>query len=188
MIGECVDQIGDIEKHPHGKREWPHQHNVQNHTIYHGYRLKGYGGSSDYSKYHEENKFDSGHIPYPLYYATDQRMEGGHQIQKKDRSPTGYHFHNFFESEKEIHHKYRTYGHAWHEAWNKPIWDLHEDIALGVDCLRGKYDKAMPFAKIEGSQKPIYYMKEINRIARHRKWGKIVKDEEEWAKHHLKVT
>jgi hypothetical protein len=112
MIGECVDQIGDPSKHPHGKREWPSPDMVKNHTIYHGYRLKGYGGSHDYTEYHAEYKTDS-HTPYPLYYATDQRMEGGHQIQKNDGSPTGYHFHNFFESEKEIHHKYLTCEFLW---------------------------------------------------------------------------
>lgn len=180
MLGECVDQIGDINLHPRGKREWPPADRVKNHTVYHGYRLEGYGGSGDYSKYHAENKFDSGHVPYPLYYATDQRMEGGHQIQRRDSAATGYHFHNFFESEKEIHHKYLTYGHAWWEADKKPIWELHEDIALGVDCSRGKYEKATNFAGIQSSLMPIYYINEINRIARHSKWQKVVHDEENW--------
>lgn len=90
--------------------------------------------------------------------------------------------HNFFESGKEIHQKYLTYGHASAGAWDKPIWDLHEDIALGVNCVHGKYDKAMPFDQIADSAMPIYYMKEINRAARHRKWYKLVHDEEEWWK------
>jgi hypothetical protein len=71
-------------------------------------------------------------------------------------------------------------GHAWGAAWDKPIWELHEDIALGVNCLRGDYSKAVPFGEITGSQYPIYYKKELNRLARHRKWGKIVHDEESW--------
>jgi hypothetical protein len=183
MIGECVDQIGDITKHPFGKREWPHPDKVHKHTVYHGYRLKGYGGDADYSKYHEENKFENGHVPYPLYYATDQRMEGGSMIQKKDGSPAGYHFHNFFESQQEIHHKYLTYGHAWGGANEKPIWELHEDIALGVDCFRGKYEKAHRFDEIKkevSSERPIYYINEKNRLARHEKWGQVIHDDENW--------
>ena len=180
MIGECVDQIGDPTKHPHPKREWPPSHQVKNHTIYHGWRTKGHGNSENFTLYHSENKFDDGHMPYPLYYATDQRMEAASQIGRIDGGPTGYHFHNFFESEKHIHQKYLTYGHAWHTAWDMPLWELHEDLTLGVQCARGRYDKAMPFEKIPGSQMPIYYMKELNRLARHRKWMKIVHDEESW--------
>jgi hypothetical protein len=187
MIGECVDQIGDLSKHPRGKREWPDTQNVKDHTIYHGYRSSGYGMHGGYSLYHAENKFDSGHIPYPLYYATDQRMEGGNQIQKKDGSPTGYHFHNFFESEKDIHHKYLTYGHAWQYGL-KPIWEIHEDITLAAHCSRGNYGvhegitykQAVPFSEVTTSQKPIYYIKELNRLTRHRKWNKIMHDEESW--------
>jgi hypothetical protein len=179
MIGECVDQIGDKEKHPHTKREWPPTQDVKDHTIYHGYRNPGYGQGGDFRQYHAENKFESGHIPYPLYYATDQRMEGGRMIAKKDGSPTGYHFHNFFDSEKDIHHKYRTYEHAWNYGL-KPIWDIHEDITLAHYCNRGNYTDATPFSEITGSQKPIYYVNELNRLTRNRKWGKILHDEESW--------
>jgi hypothetical protein len=61
----------------------------------------------------------------------------------------GYHFHNFFKTNEEIHHKYLTYGHAWNQANDKPIWELHEDIALGVNCAKEKYDKGMPFKDIK---------------------------------------
>ena len=40
----------------------------------------------------------------------------------------------------------------------------------------------MPFDQIAGSAMPIYYMKELNRVTRHRKWYKIVHDEAEWWK------
>lgn len=46
--------------------------------------------------------------------------------------------------------KYLTYGHAWNQANEKPIWELHEDMALGVNCAKGIYDKGMPFKDIQG--------------------------------------
>lgn len=91
MIGECIDQIGDVSKHPYGKREWPPAHQVKDLTVYHGYRAEGHGGGGNFKKYHEEHKFEDGRKPYPLFYATDQRMEMSQQFQKKDGSPTGYH-------------------------------------------------------------------------------------------------
>jgi hypothetical protein len=92
VLGECVDQIGNITMHPPTKRDWPWPQNVKNDTIYHGWRLKGHGRGNDYREYHADNtKFESeyGHKPYPLYYATDIRMEPGRTVSKKDGSPTG---------------------------------------------------------------------------------------------------
>ena len=61
----------------------------------------------------------------------------------------GFHFHNFFSSNEEIHHKYLTYGHAWHQANDLPLWELHKDIALGVDCAKDKYVNGIQFSEIE---------------------------------------
>ena len=151
ILGECVDQIGNVTMHPPTKRDWP-KNNPTNNSKYFGWRLPSYGRSDNYNKYLEEHKWFEeryGHKPYPLYFATDVRMEPGFGVQKKDKSPTAFHFHNFFQSNTEIHHKYRTYGHASKQAWMKPIWDLHEDIALGVSCALGRYDKAVTFDDVK---------------------------------------
>lgn len=134
--------------HPPTKRDWPH--NPKEGALYHGWRMPDYGRGDVYTSYHADNKeFEEkhGHKPYPLYYATDVRMEPGQMIQKKDGSPTGYHFHNFFKTNTEIHTKYLTYGHAWNQAWEMPIWKLHEDIDLGVNCGRGNFTKGEEFLK-----------------------------------------
>ena len=57
--------------------------------------------------------------------------------------------HNFFKSNTEIHNKYRTYGHADGNAWNRPIWQLHQDIALGVNCSRGIHERADQFSQVK---------------------------------------
>ena len=92
ILGECLDQIGNITMHPPTKRDWPWAQNVKNDTIYHGWRLPGYGRGDNYQNYTEDNKdFEEkyGHKTYPLYYATDVRMENGRLVKKRDGSPTG---------------------------------------------------------------------------------------------------
>ena len=176
VLGECLDQVGDATLHPPTKREWEENH---------GSRLDGYGGGGDYSLYHAD-WYDQG--SYPLWLATDLRMEiGGTMVSGKDGSPTGYHFHNFFQSAKEIHVKYHTYGHAYDGAMDMPIWELHEDLALGVDCAHGKGGNSLDFDKVGSSILPIYYLNENVRKARHRKWQEIVKDDEEWWNKTLKM-
>eukprot|EP00956_Cyclotella_meneghiniana_P021812 scaffold40270_cov33-Cyclotella_meneghiniana.AAC.2 len=100
IIGECVDQIGNITMHPPTRRDWPH--NPKNGT-YHGWILPGWGRGDDYSEYHADHKWfeeKHGHKPYPLYFATDIRMKAKKStkmVQKKDGSPTAFHceFPNF---------------------------------------------------------------------------------------------
>ena len=92
ILGECVDQIGNITMHPPTKRDWPKEQDVTNDTIYFGWRLPGYGRTNDYSKYladHQSFESEYGHKPYPLYYATDIRMEPGKRILLNRRLPTG---------------------------------------------------------------------------------------------------
>ena len=149
VVGECVDQIGNATMHPPTKRERP-TNNPTNNSEYFGSRLQLYGSHNNFTGYHKDHKWFEeryGHKPYPLWFATDIRMEWGSNKFSKNGGHTGYHFHNFFKSNTEIHHKYRTYGHEDPKAWTKPIWDLHEDIELGVNCSLGVYDKAMSFAE-----------------------------------------
>lgn len=90
VIGECVDKIGNATLHPPTKREWPHGQTDEN-TTYHGYRVDGYGRGSNFSLYHAEHKLNS---TYPLYYATDVRMEPSQESWRtmKDGSPAGKYY------------------------------------------------------------------------------------------------
>ena len=90
VLGECVDQIGNLTMHPQTKRDWPKE--VKNDTRYFGWRLPQWGRGDDYREYIKENQWFKdkyGKLPYPLYFATDIRMESGQTIRKKDGSPTG---------------------------------------------------------------------------------------------------
>ncbi len=98
--GMHIDQIGDTELHPPTKRKYWDSH---------GTRLRGYGGGGeeDYSKY-EANVLTPLSIvdQYPLWLSNEIRSGkgGGNPVSKKDewKSPTAYHFHNFFMSVDEI--------------------------------------------------------------------------------------
>ena len=173
ILGECVDQVGDSLLHPPGKREYKERH---------GMRLNGYGRNGDYSKYVAGGMGSNN--SYPLWYASDFRNQvGGRMHSMKDRSPTGYHFHNFFNSANDIRVKYHTYGHASHDAMDKPIWELQDDIKLAVDCAHGDRNKSLKFDISLGSVLPIYYSDDNVMMKRHRLWHSIVEGEDEyWSK------
>lgn len=178
MRGECVDQIGDPKLHPPTKR---------NYWESHGNRLDGYGRNDNYSEYEDnvlaglENMKGQG----PLWLPHEIRSEvGGVQVSKKDdfRSPTAYHFHNFFTSGEEIRFKYSTYGHADKKALVKSLSEIApEDLYLAVMCALGNHtkDTSNSFESISGTSRPIYYLNEEARLARHSKWQDIVRKDEE---------
>ena len=178
ILGECVDLIGDTRVHPLTKREMWESH---------GPRLNGYGHFGDYSKYEADVL-----VPlklqeqYPLWFPDEFRVEvGGAMISKKDEwnSPTGYHFHNFFMSSEEIRFKYSTYSHADPKALEKPLRDIHSDgdLMLAVKCAHGNHtdNTESSFESISVSARPIYYLNEEARRARHSVWQDIVRKEEE---------
>ncbi|KAL7425495.1 hypothetical protein ACHAXM_000041, partial [Skeletonema potamos] len=178
MIGECVDHIGDTKLHPPTKRDrWDS----------HGTRLDGYGHEEDYSEYDAEVLADLNMKGQgPLWLPHEFRVEeGGEQISKNDEwySPTAYHFHNFFMSVEEIRFKYSTYGHADSRALELPLRDIHDagDLLLAVTCAEGNHtEKAeRSFDSIPGTAKPIYYLNEEARRARHKLWQDIVSKDEE---------
>ena len=173
-----MDLIGDTKMHPPTKRTMWESH---------GPRLDGYGHDGDYSKYKANVlvplKMES---KYPLWRPNEFRQEiGGVMISKNDEwnSPTGYHFHNFFMSGEEIRFKYSTYGHADPEALEKPLRDIHDagDLALAVTCAHGNHtdNTERSFESIPGSARPIYYLNEEARRARHSVWQDIVREDEE---------
>jgi hypothetical protein len=186
VLGECVDQIGDTKLHPPTKRnKWES----------HGTRLDGYGHNGDYSSYETDiltplNIKGQG----PLWIPNEIRVEvGGMAVLKKDEwnSPTGYHFHNFFMSGEEVRFKYLTYGHPDPAALKKPLRDLHGDgdLMLAVTCAEGNHTEKAEhsFESIPGRAKPIYYLNEVARSARHSAWQDIVrKDIEKYGKNNVK--
>ncbi|KAL7462135.1 hypothetical protein ACHAXS_002528 [Conticribra weissflogii] len=169
IIGKCIKQVGNETLHPPTKREYKDRH---------GMRQRGYGFEKDYSRYVAEGM--GAENIYPLWDAVDFRMEvGGNMRSKGDGSPTGYHFHNFFNSGEEIHVKYRTYGHSIKDAMEMPIWDLSPDLKLAVDCAHGSTnDQILDFNDAGSSNMPIYYMNKEVRKLRHQLWQRIVQEEE----------
>jgi hypothetical protein len=95
-------------------------------------------------------------------------------------SPTGYHFHNFFDSTGQIKFKYRTYGHPHKNAMDVPIWKLSEELKFAVECARGTNEDALDFHGTGSGVLPVYYLNDDARIARHRLWQDIVREEEEY--------
>ena len=146
----------------------------------------GYGHHRNYSAYKAEvlgplNITGQGPLWQPFEFREE---EGGYQISKRDKwnSPTAYHFHNFFMSGEELRFKYSTYGHADPKAQDKSLKDLHGDgdTLLAVECAHGIHIKhsEKSFGSIKGSARPIYYMNEEARRARHSVWQDIVREDE----------
>ena len=81
--------------------------------------------------------------------------------------PTGYHFHNFFDTNYQVPFKYKTYGHSNENAMDLPM------LRYGVKCakLGGDNDTA--------AHMPIYYIDDYSRNTRHQLWLDIVKEDEE---------
>ena len=175
MLGECVDGIGSASDHPPTRRDY--------FGGKHGQRMEGYGHDGDYSRYHAEEGSGGreGGAYYPLWQPVDFRTEeGGRMVEMVGGSPTGYHFHNFFDSTGQIKFKYRTYGHPHKNAMDVPIWKLSEELKFAVECARGTNEDALDFHGTGSGVLPVYYLNDDARIARHRLWQDIVREEEEY--------
>ena len=172
VLGECVEHVGNSSAHPPAKREGlDNRHGLPDH---------GHGGDN-FSAYWSENGLEPESV-YPLWMAADLRLEGrgARSIFRNDGAASGYHFHNFFSSAEDIHIKYHTYGHADSQAWNKPVWELHEDLQLAVDCANEVHREAHYYIDYsESIEMPIYYLNAETRNRRHELWKSIVKEEEE---------
>ena len=170
LLGKCVEHTGNSSLHPPTKRQYADKH---------GMRLKGYGADpNDYSKYVADGLGPMN--TFPLWHGTDMRSgAGGRIIKMANGSPTGYHFHNFFMNADEVRNKYATYGHARSSAKNLPLWEIHEDLKLAVDCAHGQREYTLDFNNTGSSVLPIYYLNDEARDKRHRFWRSIVKEEEE---------
>ena len=149
--------------------------------------MTGYGRRDDYSKYDANvlAGLDNMKGQGPLWLSHEIRTEvGGVRPTKKDdfKSPTAYHFHNFFMSGEEIRFKYSTFGHADENILVKSLRHISaRDLMLAVMCALGNHTKESErsFEKISGTSRPIYYLNEEVRHARHSMWQDIVKKDEE---------
>jgi hypothetical protein len=174
ILGECLEHIGDAMLHPLARRGIKERH---------GKRLEGHGVDGDYSKYMTEQGIGLNNNSYPLWSATDFRnQEGGRMIGMADgTSPTGYHFHNFFNSANDIRVKYHTFGHPLDDAMDKPIWELDKtDLGAAVDCARGNGENSLTFNNTGSSVMPIYYLNDDVRNTRVQKWQRIVNSEDDY--------
>jgi hypothetical protein len=153
----------------------------------------GYGFEGNYSTYfldqqqlqlnNNSSLLKEGPLYYPLWQAVDFRVGvGGKMIgSMTDPSiPTGYHFHNFFDTNYQIHVKYKTYGHSNENAMDLPMWEFSPELRYGVDCakLGGDNDTAADALDFH-LRMPVYYINNISRNARHQLWLNIVKEDEE---------
>lgn len=169
VLGECVDNVGDVSHHPPASREY---FTDENDTINNQHGLRR---ASQLAPPPGKG--------YPLWHGTDIRMlYQGREYGMNDGSATAYHFHNYFISAEEIHLKYATYGHAKGDAaYNMPIWALSDDLKLGVGCANGNGgESALSFNNTGSAVLPIYYTNIKNRDRRHRQWQDIVRGEEDF--------
>jgi hypothetical protein len=192
IIGECIDGIGNSTKHRPAKRDY-YNSNSDGGGDHHGTRRKGYGFEGNYSTYFSDQQqlklnnnislTEDGPMYYPLWQAVDFRVGvGGKMVgSKSDPSiPTGYHFHNFFDTNHQIHFKYRTYGHENKNAMDTPMWEFSLELRYGVDCAKLGRDIDIAADALDFHLRmPIYYISNISRNERHQLWLNIVKEDEE---------
>ena len=207
-LGECVERMGNRSLHPPPMRGWQpdgERHNMTQQILAsHGPRNVGHGGR-DAKFFAYEALYGAGR--YPLWTGGDFRdAAGGKQYAKQRTGWTGYHFHNFFGTQSEIHFKYHTYGHPDATAMRRPLWELAHDLAMACSCTHPGYHEdnfatlpggeARPidsqnkypmkiFESLSGDHvRPIYYLNKEVRRRRHSAWQHIVQEEEMAYKRH----
>ena len=132
ILGKCIDGIGDDtfslnDTQRQRKFAWRHKKYTVKFANYSGWPI-------------QEKK------TYPLWNAADfRRDQGGHVIYFEDvdylpghMGHTGYHFHNYFETTKQLRNKYLTYGHPIKDAENRTVAEMHPDLDTMVDCVLGR--------------------------------------------------
>lgn len=119
IIGECVDQIGDVTRHP------PVANRTLKHTLW---------TRPD----HWEQQIPPGKLG-PLWDATDFRhgksVPGIYSKKGRNNLHTAVHLHNFFASFATLRHKYITYGHPIVGADRMPLHQINGDLGTLANCL-----------------------------------------------------
>lgn len=173
VIGECLEGIGNATGRPKAVRD-------VNATLGKFFRAEGYQGGYEKAKHWKL---------FPLLNAADFRicdcgtvhdLIGDYkweEVQKETNQPlqyTGYHFHNFFGSAKQVRNKYATYGHPVWGAKELSLPDIHDNLKLAVKCAFGD-----PGDYVRGGLKsivgpvPIAYAQDDSRP---KKWVNLWKD------------
>jgi hypothetical protein len=176
ILGKCIDGIGDDSfKLTDDKRHRPL-----------AWRKTQFTKIGNYSGWPKEK------TTYPLWNAADfRRDQGGHKFVFENVSylrfkmgHTGFHFHNFFDTTRQLRNKYRTYGHPVPEADNMTISEIHPDLDLFVDCvlnrnLTSNKHKTLPtrLEEFEG-RIPIAYTLDGYSLERHKEMGQILLEDE----------
>mmetsp|Transcript_1703 Transcript_1703/g.2335 ORF Transcript_1703/g.2335 Transcript_1703/m.2335 type:complete len:470 (-) Transcript_1703:223-1632(-) len=128
ILGECVEGIGDKQKHKPVKRKM------------------------SFGTYVRPSSWENTSMTmFPLWDATDFRMgNGGRIVSGNDGLHTAFHFHNFFDSLSILRKKYKTYGHPVHDALEKPLGLIEEDVDFMVDCLMNRTEDGNKFVRVRG--------------------------------------
>jgi hypothetical protein len=166
ILGECVDQIGNVTLHKPIQRQQQFGVNLRN---------KGWRDSFNRTQ-------------GPLWDATDFRMESGSKLAtgRKDLH-TAFHFHNFFNSIAILRNKYKTYGHPVRGALEMPLGELHpNDVGFMVDCLMNRSEDGNKHRRARGGWKslnpnhyPIAFQQARNYPEhRHKEWQEMLVEDE----------
>jgi len=177
ILGKCIEGIGDDEfklKDSQRQRKF-------------AWRRKPYTQKfANYSGWPKDKK------TFPLWNPADfRRDQGGHEIffEHADYLPfkmghTGFHFHNYFGTTKQLRKKYMTYGHPVKDAEGMSVSEMHPDLDVMVDCVLGRSTTNnkhstlnMPLKEFEG-RLPIAYGIEGYTMERHSELYKILSEDE----------
>ncbi|KAL7550649.1 hypothetical protein ACHAWF_013862 [Thalassiosira exigua] len=178
ILGKCIEGIGDDE----------FKLDVSQRQRKYAWRKKEYTDKyGNYSGWPKEKK------TYPLWNAADfRRDQQGHVImyEQVDYLPfgmghTGFHFHNYFETTRQLRNKYTTYGHPVKGVENMTVSEMHPDLDLMVDCVLGRstennkhHTLSTPLEDYEGRIPIAYGLVEGYPMARHVELKSILLDDE----------
>jgi hypothetical protein len=188
ILGRCIEEIGNVTGRVKARR-------AHLNATY-GNRIKGYG----WEDFYHPNVTASGR--YPLWSTQDFRTLAGALYQvnfvEDDNGKRVYdidygaafHMHNFFTNYSTIRNKYYTYGHPDGRSWSSTLSDLgNGDLDALVRCVHNISNDAIFDPKVGQSlfhksfdqtlgPKPIYYLNETNRWARHEFVRRMVMQDE----------
>ena len=187
ILGHCIEGIGNERLHPRAPRV----------SATSFVRAPGFGQHCD--DWHNNVTNNITQKYYPLWNAADFRRtcSGGRHAFLKNRtnerkvSPdqhTAYHFHNFFIHMNTTRYKYFSYGHADNKVYQKPIYNMSEDLLMMYNCVNNitdakdqkwKRSLTLDLDHLNPRQEPIYFMDRQYRQRRHDHVHDIVKADDE---------
>jgi hypothetical protein len=143
IIGACIQTIGDDSLRETSARQI-RSGAMQRIPTWQKRHVRQVPWRNDKKKKNNNNNNTVTTVPMaPLWDATDIRMMGAGRRAMGTTSqgipyalPTGYHFHNFFDSLSTLRRKYLTYGHPKKGAMELPLGEIQpNDVGFLVTCL-----------------------------------------------------